>query len=1015
MAHSNKTVETHLFMSQIQKTQKGASGFPLFCFLMILLTFVSALAESSEAQLLSRIRQLTYDGKRAGEGYFSPDGQSLIFQSEREANNPFYQIYIIDFASGETHRVSPGYGKTTCAFFRPGADEVLFASTHLDVNARSKQKTEIEFRATGKQRRYSWDYDEEMEIFSARRNGTGLSQLTHAYGYDAEASYSPDGKSIVFCSIRDAYPVEHLSPEAQKRLEVDPSYFGEIYVMDADGTNPRRLTSSPGYDGGPFFSPDGKRIIWRRFNEDGTIADIHTMSPNGTDIRRLTDFDCMAWAPFFHPSGRYAIFTANKLGFSNFELFIVDSDGARSPVRVTFTDGFDGLPVFSPDGNQICWTSNRTPDQTSQLFFAEWDHGAALASLAEAPFRNSDESDTPTSVQTDLTESIESFKAHIEFLASDRLEGRLTGSQGIHEAAEYLADRLLEAGLKPLAREGVSRKNSSGTANNEREETQRRMEAFFQNFEFNAGVRISDSGNALTVHNLNVITNQTVTFDVDEDFRPLSFTANSQIESEVVFAGYGLSMPGGVGKGYDSYSGLNVSNKTVLVLRYTPEAVGQKRKQELNRYSNPRYKALIARNHGAKAILLVTGPNSPNAGSLANLSIDGDLSGSEIVAVSISAKVAESILRPSGKSLKALQSQLDIENPHADPGFEVPDLKIRIATSVERIKKEDRNILAILPPGNPSSNSTYVLVGAHYDHLGHGQMSTLATKDEEGEIHNGADDNASGTAMVLELAKSLARDRENNPSSFQHGIIFALWSGEELGLLGSSHFAENSPVDLSNIVAYLNFDMVGRLRENKLNLQGVGSSSLWHRLMEKHNISAGFNLGVQTDPYLPTDVTSLYPKGIPVLNFFTGSHADYHRPTDDPDTLNYEGLTRIAKFSHRIIRDLARSSDRPDYVKVERSDQGGSRDNLRVFLGTIPDYATEVKGVKISGVRAGGPAEKGGLRGMDVIIKFGGQEISNIYDYTYALDAARIGKPIEIVVMRDGKQILLTVVPEARK
>ena len=1002
-------------MNRRGNSRKGVGNVSLFILVLAVLTNFSVLADSSEAQFLARIRQLTYDGKRAGEGYFSSDGQSLIFQSEREPDNPFYQIYIIDFASGDTHRVSPGYGKTTCAFFRPGTDEVLFASTHLDQASETKQKAEIEFRATGKQRRYSWDYDEEMDIFSARRNGTNLRQLTDAYGYDAEASYSPDGRTIVFCSIRDAYPIEKLPPEDQKRLELDPSYFAEIYLMEADGANPLRLTSSPGYDGGPFFSPDGKRIIWRRFNEDGTLADIYTMSPNGTEIRQLTDFDCMAWAPYLHPSGQYAIFTANKLGFSNFELFIVDSDGARSPVRVTFTDGFDGLPVFSPDGNRICWTSNRTSDQASQLFFAEWNHGAALASLEEAPFRNSDESDTSILVQTNPSESIENFKGHIEFLASDKLEGRLTGTQGIRQAAEYLVTRLSEAGFKPLAKEGTARKLPSETTNNEAAETRPRREDFLQNFEFNAGVRISDSGNELTVHSLNATPSQPTPFKLDRDFRPFSFTGNSQIESEVVFAGYGLSMPGEVGEGYDSYSGLNVSNKTVLVLRYTPEAVEPKRKQELNRYSNPRFKALIARNHGANAILLVSGPNSPNAGSLAKLSIDGDLSGSGIVAVSISTNVADAILRPSGKSLKALQSQLDIENPHADSGFAVPDLKVRIGTAVERIKKEDGNILAALPPGEIGSTSTYVLLGAHYDHLGHGQMNTLARKDEEGEIHNGADDNASGVAMLLELAKSLAREREDNPHSFQHGVIIALWSGEELGLIGSSHFAENSPVGLSNIVAYLNFDMVGRLRENKLSLQGVGSSSTWRRLIEKHSIVAGFNISVQTDPYLPTDVTSLYPKGIPVLNFFTGSHEDYHRPTDDPDTLNYEGLTRIAEFSRRMIRDLVRSSDRPDYVKVEQSNQGGSRDNLRVYLGTIPDYATEVKGVKLSGVRAGGPADKGGLKGMDVIIKFGGQEIANIYDYTYALDAARIGKPIEIIVMREGTEIPLTVIPEVRK
>jgi hypothetical protein len=223
-------------------------------------------------------------------------------------------------------------------------------------------------------------------------------------------------------------------------------------------------------------------------------------------------------------------------------------------------------------------------------------------------------------------------------------------------------------------------------------------------------------------------------------------------------------------------------------------------------------------------------------------------------------------------------------------------------------------------------------------------------------------------------------------------------------------------VDRSKIAAYVNFDMVGRLRENKLTLQGVGSSKVWRRLIEKRNVAAGFNLVLQDDPYLPTDVTSFYPKRIPVLNFFTGAHDDYHRPTDTADKLNYEGTERITKFAQQIILDVASSPERPDLARVERSDQGGgSRETLRAYLGTIPDYTTEVKGVKISGVRGGSPAEKGGIKGGDVLVEFAGQKIANIYDYTYALDAVKIGQPVKLVVEREGQRVELKVVPEARK
>ena len=350
--------------------------FCTICFAIFLIDDVVAQHTASDEtethaaekpRFLSNIRQLTYDGKRAGEGYFSEDSNALIFQSEREPDNPFYQIYLLNLLTGDTHRVSTGVGKTTCAFFRPGTDEVLYASTHHDAFAKAKQEEELQFRASGKERRYSWDYDAAMDIFSAHRDGSNLTQLTNAPGYDAEASYSPDGKRIVFCSLRDAYPKNQLSPKDLKQLEVDASYFGEIYIMNADGSDQIQLTDSPGYDGGPFFTPDGQHIVWRHFTPDGSQADIYTMRIDGSNVRRLTDFDSMSWAPYFHPSGAYVIFASNKLGFSNFELYLVDGRGRHQPVRVTTTDGFDGLPVFSPDGNQLCWTSNRNSQEVSQL------------------------------------------------------------------------------------------------------------------------------------------------------------------------------------------------------------------------------------------------------------------------------------------------------------------------------------------------------------------------------------------------------------------------------------------------------------------------------------------------------------------------------------------------------------------------------------------------------------------------------------------------------------------------
>ncbi len=950
---------------------------------------VSAQEPNAETTFLSNPRQLIYEGRRSGEGYFHPDGNLMVFQSEREEGNPFYQIYQLDLLSGESNRISTGDGKTTCAFFQPGTSRLLFSSTHLDPEAVAKQKAEIEFRASGRQRRYAWDYDPAMEIFSCQQDGTQVRRLTDSPGYDAEASFSPDGTKVVFCSLRSAYPVEGLSAEDQARFQKDPAYFGEIYIMNADGTGVRRLTNMPGYDGGPFFSPDGERILWRRFDAQGMNADVFSMRTDGSDVRRVTDFKSMSWAPYPHPSGSYVIFTSNKLGFENFELFLVDKEGKREPVRVTYTPGFDGLPVFSPDGKRLSWTSGRTADQKSQIFLADWNHQAALAALAAAPLRQGVEG--VSSFKAEISE--DDLRQQVAWLADPAREGRLTGGRGVRESAAYIARYLEQNSLQQMGG------------------------GYLHPFSFDAGVRLMEAGNALEIDHAPspaLPPSEAGAPVLKRDFLPLSFSDSGTAEGEVVFAGYGLSVPEGNGGRYNSYEGLDVKDKVVLILRYVPEAVDAPRRAQLNRYAGLRYKAMLARERGARAVLFVSGPNSPQAGELLPMDGDGALAGSGILAQSITGSMADRLLAGSGRSLKVLQGALDSENPHAEGGFVIPSVRVRIGVAVEHLKQEDHNVVAVVPP---TQGDEYVLVGAHYDHLGMGKAgSSMARSGEEGRVHPGADDNASGTAVVMELAAAFAAERAQQPGKFRRGVIFALWSGEEIGLIGSSRFTEQPPVELSKVAAYFNFDMVGRLRDNKLTLQGVGSSKVWRRLAEKRNVAAGFSLLLQDDPYLPTDTTNFYPKRIPVLNFFTGAHEDYHRPSDTPDKINVEGVARIARFAYQIISDVASTVERPDFARVERQDQGGgSRETLRAYLGTIPDYTTEIKGVKISGVRGGSPAEKAGLQGGDVLVEFAGQKITNIYDYTYALDAVKIGKKVSVVVEREGHRVELSVTPEARR
>lgn len=963
-----------------------------------------------EKTLLKNPRQMTFEGRRAGEGYFSADGRQLVFQSERSADNPFYQIFTLNLETGDTKRISPGQGKTTCAWFHPSGERILFASTHEDPEAKAKQKAELELRAKGEERRYAWDYDEHYELYDYEVGTGELSRLTHRVGYDAEGSYSPDGALIAFASNRSAYD-EPLTDDLKQRFERDKSLLMDIYLMNSDGTDVRRLTTVDGYDGGPFFSPNGQRICWRRFSEDGAIAEIMTMKIDGSDQRQLTRLGKMSWAPYYHPSSDYLIFTTNRHGFGNFELYLVSADGKSPLVRVTGTDGFDGLPVFSPDGNQLVWTSNRTPQKKSQLFSADWNDAAARKLLGldkptETPVVEPNGS-ARVAAKSAARETQDGFRApdilrHVDYLCRDELAGRLTGSEGEQLATDYVAAYFEALGLSPAGDNGT----------------------WFQEFEFTSGVALG-ADNRLTSASAAKATMPKPRLDeftLDEDWRPLSFSATGEIEpTEVVFAGYGIQNKSEDEKeSYDSYVHLDVKDKWVMVFRYLPEDITPERRQQLSRYSHLRFKTTIAIENGAKGLLVVSGPNSQAKRQLVPLTNDGAASSSSSIAlVSISDEAANKLLAGSGKDLKKLQDGLDSGEPQM--GFALEGVKLGAKIDIEHVKGQGRNVLGRLPSGGQPTEQT-VVIGAHIDHLGRGGSgSSLARDEEHGEIHHGADDNASGVAAMLEVAEYLASAKKSGNYASQRDCVFAAWSGEELGLLGSSHFVKQLAEEASEdnsiypaIAAYVNFDMVGRLKKNVV-LQGIGSSSIWSGEIERRNVPVGLPITLQNDSFVPTDSTSFFSRGVPSITAFTGSHEEYHTPRDTPDLLNLEGAAKIARLMGLITRSLAIREDAPDFIEQSKSVADRPRARMRAYLGTIPDYSEgDLKGVKLSGVAKDGPAGKSGVKGGDIIVELAGKKIENIYDYTYAIEALKIGTPVTIAVNRKGQRIEMQVVPGSR-
>jgi hypothetical protein len=567
--------------------------------------------------------------------------------------------------------------------------------------------------------------------------------------------------------------------------------------------------------------------------------------------------------------------------------------------------------------------------------------------------------------------AVDRIRADVARLAADDWEGRRAGTRGGDAAADWIAAEFHRIGLEPAGAAG----------------------SFFQPFTFIDGVDLGP-GNRLSVNGR--------PFRSGEEFRPLAFSSAGTAAGGAVFAGYGIVS---TDLDYDDYAGVDVKDRVVLVLRYGPG--GDDPQSKWAALTALRMKASTARDKGARALLVVTGPGTPDGkDELVPLRADASFSDEGLPVLSVRRAVAEALFAGASTTLEAAQKQIDGSSRPAP--LALADARVEIATDVTPHRATTRNVMG-LARGTAAAGDDVIVIGAHYDHLGVGVAGMAASLDPSpaGKIHHGADDNASGVAGLLELARRLSVHKP----PLRRSLLFIAFGAEELGALGSSHFVKNPTRPWDEVAAMVNLDMVGRLRADTLQVSGVGTSPLWRPLLDEANRAAGLNLKVQEGGYGPSDHSSFYAAGKPVLFMFTGAHADYHRPSDTADHVDAGGIEKVAGLVESVVVGLAGSAGPVPFTRVAAEKEQGAAGprGFRVWVGGIPDYGEEVVGVRFSGVTPGSPAEKAGVQAGDVLVRFGPKEIRNIYDYTYALAEHKPGETVTIVVKRGGQDVSLDV------
>jgi Tol biopolymer transport system component len=935
----------------------------------------------SEETRITNVRQMTFGGTNA-EAYWSYDGKYLTYQHSGD-DAKCDQIFRISADGRTRNRISNGLGRTTCSFYTPEDDHVIFSSTQ----AGSRDCPPEADKSHG----YVWSLYPTYQFYRAKPDGKDMIPIEPGgpSAYNAEMVTCKNG-AVVFTSDRGG--------------DLD-LYTGRL---DASGflVDVKQVTNTLGYDGGAFFSQDCKKLVWRasrprpgkEANEyldllakhlvKPTDLEVWTANADGSNARQVTMLHSATFAPYFTPDGDHIVFASN-FGSPNgrtFDIFMVRTNGTELE-QVTRSKGFDSFPMFSPDGKYIAFSSTRNARRTheSNVFIGEWNPRAAGPIITDAD---------PSAVNRWYVVDRE--------LSSPDMEGRGIGTEGLQRAETYTAELFQKAGMRELNPPG-------GGVMGFGEE----IKGFEHEIEIVRGVELNESGTSLKA--------DWRLLKVKDEYAPAAFSGQGGIAGKVVDVGYGIVAPE---LGADDYEGKSISGRVALIRRRVPKGLNLTVAQEAT-YGDLRYKAFLARERGATAVAFWE-PEAGDDKKPEDLLFSLEGSNSTVAAdaglpvIFVNRKIAREWLG-SGKPV-SLSGKISLDNKKIS------------ASNIVGIMGSD----AACRAGHP------VVIGAHLDHLGYGGENSLDASAGK-VIHPGADDNASGVASILEAARVVEKALKEGKATGCY--LFAAFTAEESGIIGSSRFVELLRKKHIHPKAMLNLDMVGRLTANELNVFGADTAPEWKKIVKKYCDQDTLKCNAGGDGYGPSDHMPFYIARVPVLHFFTGAHADYHRSTDTIEKINPTGGVQVAELVAQIAIEANDKKMSLTYVKktgtntksvIEgRAHDGGK--GFGAYLGTIPNYTKinvpsaegqgSVKeseapnGVLLSGARDGSPAAEGGVKSDDIIIAITVLDeapgfaattpkkstIESLQDYTFVLQSLKPGMRIKMSVWRAGRAVELPI------